>query len=124
MLQVIKQVLKLKCSATFAVPVTDEAVPNYSNVIKEPRDLGSISEKLGMSGEEGYTSLGKLCPYSGLLLASPKLYLIRPTFLCTCCLQAVHVSWSKQIYPLVHDVLQHPPVLQPRATRRVPAAIG
>lgn len=66
-LQVIKQVLKLKCSATFAVPVTDEAVPNYLNVIKEPRDLGSISEKLGMSGEEGYTSLGKLRFYLACL---------------------------------------------------------
>ncbi|KAK9838020.1 hypothetical protein WJX74_009849 [Apatococcus lobatus] len=58
--KVIKQVLKLKCSATFAVPVTDEAVPNYSNVIKEPRDLGSISEKLKASGEDVYASLGEL----------------------------------------------------------------
>lgn len=58
----IKQLLKLKCSATFAVPVTDEAVPNYSDVIKEPRDLGSISEKLGSSGDTTYASLGAQLP--------------------------------------------------------------
>ena len=55
--QVMKQVLKLKCSATFAVPVTEERAPNYSSVIKEPRDLGTISGKLGSS--DGYSSLGR-----------------------------------------------------------------
>ncbi|KAK9868990.1 hypothetical protein WJX84_004562 [Apatococcus fuscideae] len=56
--KVMKQVLKLKCSATFAVPVTEERAPNYSSVIKEPRDLGTISGKLGSS--DGYSSLGEL----------------------------------------------------------------
>ncbi len=57
-IQVIKQVLKLKCSATFAVPVSEDKVPNYFKVIKEPRDLGSISEKLS-SSEDSYASLGR-----------------------------------------------------------------
>ena len=44
--KVVTALLRLKVAAIFSVPVSEEEVPGYSLVIKQPMDLGTVLEKL------------------------------------------------------------------------------
>ena len=56
-LKAVKGVLKLKVATLFSAPVSEEDVPGYHNVVTEPMDLQTVSDKLQ---QQQYTSIGKL----------------------------------------------------------------
>ena len=56
--QVVKAVAKGKSGWVFAVPVTDDVAPGYSQEIKTPMDLSTVAKNL-KSG--AYFTLGTLC---------------------------------------------------------------
>lgn len=45
-MQVVKAVAKGKSGWVFAVPVTDDVAPGYSQEIKTPMDLGTVAKNL------------------------------------------------------------------------------
>lgn len=55
---------KGKSGWVFAVPVTDDVAPGYSQEIKTPMDLGTVAKNL-KSG--AYFTLGALCMPSHVL---------------------------------------------------------
>ena len=54
-LQVVKAVAKGESGWPFAVPVTDDVAPGYSNEVKRPMDLGSVAMSLKLGA---YVTLG------------------------------------------------------------------